>query len=270
MSVVRLQILIASFGRRVEGIDPANLPRVDGVEYIVSCQNPDGLDLDISAFDGRDDVRIHFYSDEGLSANRNHLLDLATANYMLLSDDDLKYHADGIIDLIDTFEADPGIDMVTTRAVVPEPHVYPVDWHDLSKPCRFYDPISFEIALRRKAVVSGGVRFSILTGIGAPYLAAGEENFFYRHCIKSGMKGVFRDIVVSEHPGLTTCTHSAASPGVIRTKGAFMPFARGYFGALIRLPLEAWRARRALVPFPKALLYLSQGYLYFLRHRKDL
>lgn len=267
MKAPRLQILIATYARRVETIEPSRLPQIDGVEYLISCQNPEGFGLDTSKLAARADIRIFFFADKGLSVNRNHLLDLATADYIQISDDDLRYRAEGIAKLIETFDADPDIDIVTTRAVTPEEHVYPLDRHDLNKKYRFYQPISFEIALRRKSLAGSGIRFSPLLGIGAPYLLAGEEDVFFNHCLRADMTGVFRNIIVSEHPGYTTCVRSAGEPGVIRAKGAVMPFIRGYFSSLVRLPLEAHRAK---VPFFKALLYLGQGYIYYIRHRREI
>lgn len=267
MKAPRLQILIASFGRRVESLDPADMPRIEGVEYLISCQNPDGLDIDTSKFDARDDIKVHFFPDKGLSVNRNHLLDLATADYLQIADDDLIFRAEGIAKLIETFDAEPDIDIITTRAEVPEPRAYPLDRHDLNKPFRFYHPISFEIAIRRKPLADSGIRFSPLLGIGAPYLLAGEEDVFFVHCLRADMAGIFRNITVSRHPGDTTSVRCATVPGVIRAKGAVMPFIRGYFAALIRLPIEAHRAK---VPFFKALLYLTQGYSYFIRHRREI
>lgn len=267
MKSSQLQILIATFGRRIEGIDPQRLPQLDGVEYLISCQNPDGLSLDTSRLDARDDIKIYFFADKGLSVNRNHLLDLATADYIQISDDDLTYRAEGIAKLVETFTFDPDIDIVTTRAEVPGKRVFPLDRHNLDKTVRFYHPISFEIALRRKSLADSGIRFSPLLGIGAPYLLAGEEDVFFTHCLRADMTGIFRNITVSVHPGATTSERSATVPGVIRAKGACMPFMRGYFAALIRLPLEAHRAK---VPFLKALAYLCQGYLYYIRHRKEI
>lgn len=267
MKALRLQILIATFARRIEGIDPSRLPRVEGVEYLISCQNPDGLRLDTSKLEVRDDIRIYFFSDKGLSVNRNHLLDIATAEYIQISDDDLIYNADGIRKLIETFDANTDIDIITTRASMPEHRVYPLDRHDLNKKFRFYQPISVEIALRLKSLANSGIRFSTLFGIGAPYLSAGEENVFFSHCLRANMAGIFRNITVCEHPGYTTSMRSAGDPGVIRAKGAVLPFVFGYFSSLIRLPREAYKAK---VPFLKALLYLGQGYIYYIRHRRDI
>lgn len=263
----KLQILIATFGRRIEKIDTGGMPYVGGVEYIISCQTPDGVRPDTSHLDGRDDVRISFFNDRGISRNRNHGLDLATADYILISDDDISYNAEGLLKLIETFVADDDIDIVTTRAITPEHHVYPLDYHNLDKPWRYYSPIAFEIALRRKALAKHKVRFAESISLGTDYITCGEENFFFRRCLNAGLAGVFRNITVSEHRGPTTCTHSASQPGVIRAKGAFMPCERGYLAALVRLPIEAWRSP---ANFFKALAYLAEGYCYYIRHHKEL
>ncbi len=267
MACPKLQVLIVTYGRRIDAIDLAGLPIVGGVEYIVSCQNPDRLDLDTSRFDGRDDIKVYFFADRGVSRNRNHCLDIATADYVQISDDDIAYNADALVKLIETFDADNDIDIVTTRSVIPEHHEYPLDRHDLAKPWRFYSPIAFEIALRRSAVVKYHLRFAERISIGTDYVTAGEENFFFLRCMRCGLYGVFRNITLSEHRGPTTCSHSAQQPGVVRAKGAILPCARGYFGGLIRLPVEAWRSQ---LPFFKALTYLVQGYLYYLKYHKEL
>lgn len=162
----RLQVLIATYGCRIESVDPAWLPRVDGVEYVVTCQNPDGNSLDTSRLDSRDDIEIYYFADKGVSRNRNHGLDIATADYILISDDDIAYDADALVELISTFDADDDIDIVTTRSITPETHIYPLDRHNLDKPYRYYLPIAFEIALRRRSVVRSGVRFAESISIG--------------------------------------------------------------------------------------------------------
>ncbi len=270
---LKLQILICTYGERLHGIDPKCMPQLDGVEYLICCQNPDNLDMWETArtLASRGDTEVHFFCDKGGSLNRNHTLDMATAPYVLVSDDDISYSAEGLKSIIDMFDEDPTLDMITTRSLIsggePERHIYPADGHDLAVPFRFYSPIAFEIALRRSAIELHGLRFSPLSGIGAPYLCCGEENFFFINAVRNGLKGRFADIAVSTHRGNTTCTHSATKPGVIRTKGAVMFFDRGFFGGLIRLPIEACRSKS---PFFPALGYLAEGFIYAIRHRREL
>ncbi|MCM1066084.1 MAG: glycosyltransferase [Muribaculaceae bacterium] len=263
----KLQVLICTYGERYCRIDASGLPALPEVSYLVCCQNPEGLSLSNPQLEGRPDVELRFFADKGLSRNRNHAFEAACAPIVLISDDDISYSADGLKALISTFEENSRIDIVTTRSIIPEQHIYPADGHDLSRPFRFYSPISFEIALRLDALREHRLGFSELAGIGAPYLTCSEENFFLRRALRSGLRGIYRDVVVSTHRGPTTCTHSARKPGTLRAKGAFMRVDRGNIGAIVRYPLEAMRSE---LPFPKALIYLWQGFFYSIRHRKEL
>lgn len=264
----QLQILICTVARRLGGIDTGGLPVMPSVSYLICCQCPDGERPDVSeTLARRSDVSVIFFDDRGLSRNRNHSLAASEAPYLLISDDDISYSAEGLTAIIDAFDTDPALDIVATRSVIPEPHVYPPHGHDLAVPYPRYSAISFEIALRRRSWQRSGVLFSELAGIGAPYLAAGEEQIFVHRLLEAGLRGRFIDAVVSHHRGTTTSVREAARPGVVRAKGALMRIERGFAAALLRLPVEAWRSP---VAFPKALAYLCQGFAYSIKHRREL
>lgn len=267
---MKLQVLICTTAKRLAAIDAVGLPVVDGVEYIVSCQNPERIDLESASrtlIGERRDITIHFFENRGLSRNRNNAFSVASAQYLYIADDDISFSPDGLRQVINRFEADSSLDIICTRAEMPESRVYPPDGHDLNIPFRFYWIVSFEIALRRSAVEQSGLRFSELAGIGAPYLTAGEEEIFIESALRHGLKGRFADIVVAHHPALTTGVRDGAKPGVIRAKGAFMWLKRGALASILRIPIEAYRAP---VAFFKALLWLAQGAAYAVKHRKEL
>lgn len=245
------------------------MPSLPDVRYLVCCQNPEGLDLTEAAerLTARGDTDVLFFSDKGLSRNRNHALDAATAPYIMTGDDDLSWSADGLQRIIAEFDADPSLDIITVRTELPNKRVYPPDGHDLRLPARFYSALSAEMAMRRASVERHGLRYSVLTGIGAPYLGCGEEELFMHHALECGLKGRFIDVVAVHHPGDTTSVRHRGKPEILRAKGALMRVLRGNTGALLRLPLEAWRAP---IGFYRALLYLCQGYIYSLKHRKEL
>ncbi|MDE6416058.1 MAG: glycosyltransferase family 2 protein [Duncaniella sp.] len=76
--------------RRVEAM---NLPEIDGVGYVVSWQNyGDGVIPDALA--SRSDVKIVKCDRPGVSVNRNNALDNASADILLIGDDDLIYTAE--------------------------------------------------------------------------------------------------------------------------------------------------------------------------------
>lgn len=267
---MKLQVLICTTAKRLAAIDTVGLPMVDDVEYIVSCQNPDRIDLESisrAIIGTRCDIRIYFFENCGLSRNRNNAFSVASAPYIYIADDDISFSPDGLRLVINRFEADSSLDVICTRAEMPESRVYPPNGHDLNIPFRFYWIVSFEIALRRCAVERVGLHFSEFAGIGAPYLTAGEEEIFIESALRRGLKGTFVDIVVAHHPALTTAVRDGAKQGVIRAKGAFMWLKRGALAAILRIPVEAYRAP---VAFFKALLWLTQGASYAVKHRKDL
>ena len=266
----KLEVLIATFGRDGLGrVIEMNLPEVEGVRYLVCCQNPAGENLDSEAAPllRRPDISIHYFADRGSAVNRNHAFDLARAPYLLLADDDLRYKAEGLRRVIDTFDSHPGIDIATFRAVMPDPRIHPDTEHDLDIPFRFYTPVMFEIALRRDAVERIGLRFSPLTGVAAPRLAAGEEDLLIFHALRKGLKGRFFPADIVEHPGSTTYWRLYDDPRVLRSKGAVFSIIHGNIGALIRYPIEALRSPAG---FFKAIYCYIDGFIYSIIHRKEL
>lgn len=265
----KLQLLIVCYSRRLENMDGAQLPAVAGVEYIICCQNPDNLDLEAAADRlRRVDVKVFFNPGRGISNNRNASLALASAPYLLLGDDDLFYCPDGLTAIIEAFDADPELDIITARIESGDgERIYPPAAHDLKRPFRFYNPISIEIALRRSAWQAAGVRFSPLLGVNAPYLGAGEEDVFFHRLLGKVRGARFVDALLCRHPGTTTSGREGATPRVLRSKGACLRVIYGNFEALARFPVEAWRSP---APFIKALWCYLQGYCYSIRHRRQI
>lgn len=268
----KLEVLVATFGaaglRRALAQD---WPQVDGVRYLVCCQNPDGDDLlpAAEALHDRGDTVVLFFRDRGLSLNRNHCLRAASAPYLLIMDDDLRLSAEGLKELIAIFETRQELDYVTVYAELacPGRRQLPPAGHDLSRPWPCYWVISFEIALRRSSIERVKAAFSPLAGIGAPVLACGEENLFLHSLMRKGLRGEFSGILIGEHDHETTSERELLNPGVMRAKGAVMRITRGNLAALVRLPLEA---RRSGQPFFRAFGSLLRGYFYSIKHRREL
>lgn len=268
----KLEVLVSTFGaaglRRMLESDP---PHVEGVRYLVCCQNPEGEDVlpAAEALHARGDTDVLFFKDRGLSRNRNHSLDMSAAPYLLIMDDDVKLDASGLEALIRCFDERPDLDFITLRVETGDarPRAFPPAGHNLRKKWRRYSAISFEIALRRSSVEKDGLRFSTLAGIGAPALGCGEEEIFVHRLIKAGLRGEYTGIRLGVHPGATTSERSAVRPEVVRAKGAVMRVLRGAFEAAVRIPLEA---KRSKLPYFRAFRYLTEGYFYSLMHRKEL
>lgn len=266
----QLQVLIATFGRRLLGLVDNPLPEVEGVAYLISCQDP-GNELegtDIRPLMERGDIDLRIYRDRGLSLNRNHAFDAASAPYLLIADDDLDFLPDGLRKIIDAFNDNPRVDVALLKADVPlSRREFPPEECDLPHTWPRHHAISFEIAVRRSSWLSSGIRFSPLAGIGAPRLGAGEEELFLHQARRRGLTVRYYPITHAVHPGPTTSKRSARSAAVLRAKGTVITALRGPFTALTHFPVEAARSK---APFFKALWCYLDGMVYYFTHRSQL
>ena len=259
---MKLQVLICTYGPRLGRIALNDLPQVEGVGYLVSWQNPDGLPVP-DGF-GRSDVELLSFADHGLARNRNHALEATTAPLAMICDDDVSLSAEGLRMLIARFEAQPQADIIIFRSEPPGSRVYPPDGRDLGRPWPHHHPMSIEIAFRTDSLHSAGIRFNMLAGIGAPVLVAGEEDLLLRDARRRGLGIRFANICVATHPADTTAERLSADPAFVMTKGAIIAATRGPLTALTRYPVEAHRAD---MPYGRALRALMQGFFYALKHR---
>lgn len=229
---MRLQVLISTH-RSLDKAAAMTLPEVEGVGYLISCQSEP---MPIPAALQRPDVEVHFSPTKGLSNNRNTALEMATAPFALIADDDLIYHADGLRAAIDAFDSNPGVDLFFFRFDGSSEKAYPATEADLGKDGYGYNPASVEIGLRMPTPL----RFNPDFGIGAPRFACGEETMLLLDARDMGLGIKFFPITICTHCGPSTGIRDQASPAVLRADGAVI---RRRFPAtsLARLLLKALR-----------------------------
>lgn len=240
---IKLQVLICTLGEAgIKRIVTAKHPYVSGVEYLVSWQLPDG-DIEIpEELKQRSDFKVFKNNTRGLSKNRNIALSLASAPYCLISDDDLDYSEDGLLQIIRKFEDDPQLDIATFKYSGSDCKFYPDFSFDLSKPPKGYFISSVEIAFRRNRIIESHIKFNENFGIGAKF-PAGEEDIFIYDLLKRRLKGYFFPITIASHEGLTTGTRLADNPALIITKGAVFAHTHRWTWPL-RMLVHAWRFRK--------------------------
>lgn len=268
MSAPTLQVLICTFGaeglRRVAAMA---LPEIEGVGYLVSCQDPSGEVGGDGILPQRSDIQLFIHKDKGLGLNRRHAMEHATGEFVLLADDDLVYDAAALEAAMGIMKGHPGLDIFAFRYSGADDKIYPPGEHDLGTPYKNYNITSFELAFRRGAVERIGVRFSTLLGVGAPYLTAGEESVFLEWCLQAGLRGRFFPLTIVAHPGETTGFRAQTRPGVIRSTAAHIRIKYGVGEGLLRCILLA---RRLPVGFFKAFRYAVEGMVYSIRHDREL
>ncbi len=214
----RLQVLICTYGAAgIQRIAAAGHPRVEGVEYVVCWQQPEG-ELPVPEELRRDDFRIYTFRTRGSGANRNHCLDHASAPLLLMADDDLKYTADGLQAVMDAFDNNPGCEVLTFMYDTDsETKEYPPHSFDLHHAPKGYFASAIELAFRSRSVL-GKFRFNEHFGVNCDF-CSGEDDLFFNSLLKAGLPGRFIPHAICFHPGPSTCTRQ--DPDVLTAnKGA--------------------------------------------------
>lgn len=239
---VKLQVLISTLGQHgINSVASHSHPAVDGVEYIVSLQNPDG-DIAIPAQLIRPDFRIITHPTRGISANRNRSINEATAELVMISDDDVDFDAEELKQVIDAFQQRPDADVITFKYhSAGHEKNYPSCEADLKRPPKGYFTTSIEIAFRLDRI-KRHVKFNENFGIGTS-LPCGEENIFIHDIIKKRFKAVFVPIYSCRHDGIATGTRDRNKPEFIMTHGAVMSHLHPWSWPL-RIMVHAWRHSR--------------------------
>ncbi|MDE6125869.1 MAG: glycosyltransferase family 2 protein, partial [Muribaculaceae bacterium] len=204
----------------IERIGKLLLPRQEGVGYVVSWQDHRGAPVP-EGVTARDDVEIHRFEGAGLSANRNNALAHCRADIILIGDDDLVYRPDAFDNIRETFERHPEVDYASFRYDSPDRKPYPAAETPLSHIPKGFYQTTFEIALRRQSP-AGTLRFSGLFGPGAPYLTAGEDEFFLLTAVRKGVNCRYFPLTIAEHPTLTSGSLPKSPTGLLRTTGALI------------------------------------------------
>ncbi len=265
---IQLQVLIVTHqpagAARVAAM---NLPCVAGVEYLVSWQNHGDAPLPPEL--NRDDVTVHRFDRPGVSANRNNLLRLASAPFVLVGDDDLQYSAEGLAAVLRCMESHPETDYFSFRYTGADRKGYPDAECNLARLPRNFYQTAFEVGLNRRGRAAA-LQFSDYFGPGAPRFAASEDEMLLACARHQGLSCRFFPLTVAEHPGLTTGSRPTATRGILASKGAMIGLCYPW-SSPARVVLASWReSRRGRMAFLPALRAIASGARYALFHRNKL
>ncbi len=230
--MIQLQVMICTFGEDgIQRVANSSHPIMPDVEYIVGWQLPDG-DVPIPEELKRQDFKIYKHSSTGLSKNRNYLLEKATADLLLISDDDVEYTPQNLIDVINAFNNHPDSDILTFKySSLKSTKFYPDKSFNLRKPEKGYYCSSIEIAFRRSSI-QNVIKFNERFGIGGIFMT-GEEDLFLNDCIHKGLHGTYIPLIIASHNHLSTSERECQNPKLIQAKG----------GIFIHLYPYSWIAR---------------------------
>lgn len=253
-----LEVLIATCGPKGgKRVAAMALPVIDRVKYLVSWQDPQGAPVP-ETLSSRKDVRVLPLPGRGLSRNRNHCLDNATGDLLMIADDDLRLYPEGLKSVIRTFEDNPTLEYGSFRYDSDYPKEYPAQECSLATlPKNFYQT-SFEIILRRYSRASI-LRFHEQFGLGAEEYTAGEEELLLKKARNQNLDCRFFPITTCFHPGQTTGIRSRLASGAIKAKGVCTAVEYP-LTTLPRILLNSIRiARAGQAPFLRAFFLMTYG-----------
>lgn len=250
---MKLQILICTYGRGgIERLAKTEHPRIPGVKYLVSWQMPEGEGAaELPPSLNRDDFEIHISKTRGLSINRNLSISYATAPICLIADDDLEFIPEGILQIINTFEQNPELDVAAFKYQSADTKPYPSATFDLRHSPKGYFTSSVEVAFRREKVLKSGVRFNENFGLGARF-GSGEEDLWIHEMMAKGLNVRYFPYFIVRHEGVSTGRRESGNPESILTKGAVFRRIHPLTWPL-RMVAHAWRNYRAGSSIPTCL-----------------
>jgi glycosyltransferase involved in cell wall biosynthesis len=259
----RLTLSLAMVTHQEAGIKRVvamNLPHVDGVRYVVSWQNSEGIKLPNELY--REDMEIVRTPSQGVSNNRNNAVSRCKGDIILHADDDLKYTPEQLLAVIDTFQKHPEVDLAAFRYDGQDDLKFPEEECSLKQLPKCFPFTNFTLAVRRKSVLRR-LYFDNRLGIGAPYTGCGEEDFYLYQARKMGMNCRFFPITITTHLGQTTGFRKVTDIKILRGFGAIIrvEYPRT---SLLRVVLKVWRLWRGgqcANPF-FALKGVMQGWIF--------
>ena len=233
--MLTIQFLISTLGERIAQAAKVLLPPMEGVSYVVVWQrNGIGSDALPAELKEREDVSIVEDNGKGLARSRNIALENATADLLVITDDDNRYDTAAIELIRNAFEKHPTAGLIQFQALSME-----------GKPLRNYPAFpyayetrprgtyfcSVELVMRRKANLP---RFDERFGLGAE-LGCGEEEVFVHEAVKRGVKMIYVPQPLVRTDGATTGGRFLTDAAVQRAKGAVLCILHGKVGAWLRL-----------------------------------
>lgn len=214
-------------------------------------------------------AKVFDYAETGLSKSRNRALHHATADIVVIADDDVRHPPHAQAAVARAFAAHPRADIITFQAQTPAGapfKKYPsrARRHTARSLMRVS---SWEIALRAASIRAAGLRFDERFGLGAEF-PTGEENIFLIDALRRGLNLRYEPQVIAVHPAESSGADFSTADAV-RAKGAahqrmfgaaFWPVALAFAGKKYR------RSAFSCARFYRHMLDGGAAYLAYKRH----
>ncbi|MBR1889828.1 MAG: glycosyltransferase family 2 protein [Alloprevotella sp.] len=234
-----VEILISTINAGILRIDKMLLPACEKVRYFISWQHTDNRFYAIpKELSTRRDVTLLASAETGLSKNRNNALQHAHGELLIIADDDCTYTPEYIDNVLKAFAENPEAQIICFQALTPQGHKlkkYPQAPFFFQDRPKGYYPSSVEIALRNLPSIP---LFDERFGLGAPYLACGEEEVFLYDALRLRMTIQYLPIPIVNTTAETSGQRFLIDESIRRSKGATLCYLYGPIGAVARCGKE--------------------------------
>lgn len=269
--MLNLQVLISTVDDRVKQLSNFLPKQINNVSYIV-CHQSEGSSME-QLFNKRSDVKYIKDNGRGLSRSRNLCIQSATADILLISDDDLEYEDNFATKIIDAFKAHPEADVICFQAMTvgrkslyreyPEDKIWLKDY-------KKHRPSSIEIALRHSSI-SKLPKFNERFGVGGEFPIA-EDSIFMIETFRNKAQVLFYPAVIVSHPYESTRLKKFSCPDTVKAIGAY--YAHLYWKplALAMIIYNTFKNRRKYYSHFTFIEYAScllNGYLNYFNVNKN-
>lgn len=233
---------------------------------VVFANQADRTDYDEYEFQGHK-AKMITTATRGVGINRNLAFMYASADILLLADDDIVY-ADGYEKkLVEAFEENPKADVILFNFLSLNParptfvikKKHRIHWYN----CLKYG--AFCIAIRREAVLRKNLCFTQLFGGGARH-SAGEDNLFITECLRAGLRVIAHPAVLGTVRQEESTWFRGYTQKYYYDRGVLFAAMYGKKAWWILLLFEIKGIRRKKeIPFRRRLLLERKGAREFLR-----
>lgn len=190
--------------------------------------------------------RVQFFSfpDRGVGRSRNEAIMRAEGDICLFSDGDIVYEPGYEAAIVAEFERNPRADMILFNVTVEEArrtyHITErkrVHWYN----CGRYGAVSF--AIRREALLTSGVTFSLLFGGGAKY-SNGEDSLFLKEFMSRGYRVYTAPVTIAREEAGESTWFAGYNKKFFRDRGVLYHYLYGRLARAMALRfLLAHRAK---------------------------
>lgn len=267
MSLPTIELLICTIGERIERVPSILLEPTEGISYIVSHQHVNYKHCP-PILSARNDVKIFHIDGRGLCANRNNAISHASADLLVISDDDVRVSLKALTRLRNIAKENPQTDIFSfiTNTIEGKPlHYYPTKnfiYPDIPK--GFYYN-STGLVLRKNANIPS---FDTRFGLGSERLEMGEEDIFIYDCHKRNLRiEFFPETLQTVLSPITTSSAYVNRASLQESKGAVLTIIYGLFGASLRIFYTALLFRKTIPPLTH-LKNMFNGMTYIMKHKQ--